>query len=103
MDEISVFDSVDASAPKDLIYYGKFEERDFHNLYGYLMVSASFERLVKRSENKNRCPFILTNSYFVGTSKYAFPWSGDNVAKWNHLENSIPLVLSNEKDLRKDN
>jgi alpha 1,3-glucosidase len=95
MNEIAVFDSADGTAPKDLIHFGGYEEREVHNLYGHLMVSASFGGLVKRSANQNNRPFVLTRSYFIGTSKYAFTWTGDNTADWLHLENSIPLILSN--------
>lgn len=37
----------------------------------------------------------MTRSYFVGSQKYSFAWSGDNTADYSHLRNSIALVLSN--------
>ena len=94
MNEISVFSSVEASAPKDVLHIGDHEEREVHNAYGLMMVAGTFKGLVDREADKNRRPFILSRSYFAGSQKYTVLWSGDNTADWNHLKNSIQLVLS---------
>ena len=93
MNEISVFDSSDNTCPRDLVHYGDIEEREVHNIYGHLMVSATWGGLRKRTDEPLR-PFILTRSFFPGSQKYAAVWSGDNAAEWAHLKSSIPLVLS---------
>jgi alpha 1,3-glucosidase len=58
------------------------------------MVSATFGGLVKRDKTLNRRPFILSRSFFAGSQKYAVVWTGDNAVNWEHLRNSIQLVLS---------
>ena len=93
MNEITVFDSCEMTAPRDLVHYGSIEEREVHNLYGNMMVSATFGGIVKRS-NGNQRPFILTRSFFAGTQKYAAVWSGDNSADWSYLRRSVPMVIS---------
>ncbi|EAY17929.1 Glycosyl hydrolases family 31 protein [Trichomonas vaginalis G3] len=93
MNEISVFDAADNTAPRDLVHYGDIEEREIHNMYGHMMIGATFGGLRKRDEKPMR-PFILSRSFFAGSQKYAYVWSGDNAADWNHLKNSIPSVLS---------
>jgi alpha 1,3-glucosidase len=91
MNEISVFDSPEGTAPRDLRHFGDLEEREVHNIYGHLMVSATFGGMVRRDGNR---PFILTRSFFAGSQRYAAAWSGDNTADWTHLRNSVPLVLT---------
>ncbi|OHS97526.1 Neutral alpha-glucosidase AB [Tritrichomonas foetus] len=95
MNEIAVFDSVDLTAPKDLKHVGDLEEREVHNIYGLLMVSATFTGMVRRNKDMNQRPFILTRSYFAGTQRYAAIWTGDNTGNWEHLSNSLQMVLSN--------
>jgi alpha 1,3-glucosidase len=89
-----VFSGPEGTAPRGLWHAGGIEEREVHNLYGHLMVSATFGGLVKRDKARNSRPFILTRSFFAGSQKYAAAWSGDNGAEWSHLRNSIPMVLS---------
>jgi alpha 1,3-glucosidase len=91
MNEISVFDSPELTAPRDLRHFGGFEEREVHNLYGHLMASATFGGMYRRDKYR---PFVLTRSFFAGTQRYAAVWTGDNAADWSHLRNSIPAVLS---------
>jgi alpha-glucosidase len=39
-------------------------------------------------------PFVLTRANFIGGHRYAATWTGDNVASWQHLDFSIPMVLN---------
>lgn len=93
MNEPSVFESVEGTFPKDLVYYGGYEEREIRSLYGLLMHSATYEGVVNRNEDKNTRPFILTRSFFAGSQKYTWMWSGDNSATYNHLYNSVSMSL----------
>ena len=93
MNEITVFEGCEMTAPRDLVHYGDIEEREVHNLYGNLMVSATFGGVVKRTGGLQR-PFILSRSFFAGTQKYAAVWSGDNAANWTYLRRSLPMVFS---------
>jgi alpha 1,3-glucosidase len=94
MNELSAFDAPEGTAPRDLLHFGGIEEREVHNIYGHLMISASYGGLVKRNPSHNDRPFILTRSFFAGSQKYAAAWTGDNTADWTFLRNSIPAVLS---------
>ncbi|KAH0785073.1 glycosyl hydrolase [Histomonas meleagridis] len=94
MNEPTVFKAPDATLPRDTIHYGGYEDRDVHNLYGHFMVLSTYNGLVDRDEDKNERPFILTRSYFAGTQKYSFMWTGDNSADWDQLRNSLSQVLS---------
>lgn len=93
MNEPSVFNGPEVTMPKDLIHYGNWEHRDVHNLYGTVMLKATYEGQLLRSDNKLR-PFILSRSHFVGANRYAAVWTGDNNAEWGHLKASIPMCLS---------
>lgn len=38
--------------------------------------------------------FILTRSFFAGSQRYTAVWTGDNMAKWDHLQASVPMLLT---------
>ena len=92
MNEPSVFNGPEATSPRDIVHHGNFENRDIHNIYGYLMTQSTFTGLTKYRPNER--PFILTRSFFVGSQKHCAAWTGDNMAKWEHLKATIPMVLS---------
>ena len=92
MNEPSVFNGPEATAPKDLKHHGDFENRDIHNIYSYLMIKSTFDGLTKYRPSER--PFILTRAFFVGSQKHCAAWTGDNMAKWDHLRATIPMVLS---------
>jgi len=95
MNEPSVFKQTDLTIPKEskVNYYNEtFEFRDVHNMYGYFMHKSSFEGLKKRLVNKR--PFILTRSFYIGSHRYAAAWTGDNIATFNDLELSIPMLTN---------
>lgn len=64
----------------------------YHNVYGYLMVNASREGILKARPEKR--PFILTRSNFLGGHRYAATWTGDNLSCWDHLKMSVPMSLT---------
>lgn len=70
---------------------GVYEHRDVHNMYGYYHHMATTEGLVKRD---NARPFVLTRSFFAGSQRYSAVWTGDNMAKWDHLEAASPMLLA---------
>ena len=94
MNEPSVFNVPDHTCPKDVVHYKKVENREIHNIYGHLMISASWGGLVKRDFDEDDRPFILTRSFYAGSQKYAVTWTGDNSATWDQMRNSLPLVMS---------
>jgi alpha-glucosidase len=63
-----------------------------HNVFGMENVRATSEGLLKLRPNER--PFVLTRAAYAGTQRYAATWTGDNVATWNHLGMSTPMLLS---------
>ncbi|KAH0801954.1 glycosyl hydrolase [Histomonas meleagridis] len=94
MNEPSVFGVPDHTFPRDLIHYGNIENREVHNIYGQKMIASTYNGLMKRDDDMDDRPFILTRSFFAGSQKYAFTWTGDNSATWEHLRVSLPMILS---------
>ncbi|XP_074594644.1 neutral alpha-glucosidase AB-like [Brevipalpus obovatus] len=93
MNEPSVFNGPEVTAPRDLKHFGGVEHRDIHNMYGFYMVQATFKGLTTYRPNLR--PFILTRSFFAGSQRYGGAvWTGDNMSKWEHLKISIPMILS---------
>ncbi|GEQ67534.1 hypothetical protein JCM33374_g1199 [Metschnikowia sp. JCM 33374] len=95
MNEPSFFNGPESSSPRDNLHYGDIEHRSVHNLWGKTFHELTHNSLVKRLANTNRQrPFILTRSYFAGSQRTAAMWTGDNMATWDYLESSIPMVLT---------
>jgi alpha 1,3-glucosidase len=54
---------------------------------------STFEGQLLRSGGEDR-PFVLSRGFFAGTQRYGAIWTGDNFARWDHLEASVPMLLS---------
>ncbi|XP_066551081.1 neutral alpha-glucosidase C isoform X2 [Amia ocellicauda] len=93
MNEPSVFDGPEQTMPKDAVHYGGWEHRELHNLYGFYQHWATAEGLTWRSGGTER-PFVLTRSFFAGSQRFGAVWTGDNVATWDYLKISIPMLLT---------
>ncbi|KAG7817846.1 hypothetical protein KL928_003745 [Ogataea angusta] len=92
MNEPSIFNGPETTAPRDLIHYGDWEHRSVHNLWGLTFHQMTYNALIKR--NPNQRPFILTRSFYAGSQRTAAMWTGDNMAKWEYMRESIPMVLT---------
>jgi alpha-glucosidase len=64
----------------------------YHNVYGMQMARSTFEGL-KRLRPDAR-PFVLTRAGYAGVQRYSAVWTGDNVASWDHLRLSIPMLVN---------
>ncbi|XP_054862034.1 neutral alpha-glucosidase C [Amphiprion ocellaris] len=93
MNEPSVFNGPEQTMPKDAVHSGGWEHRDLHNLYGFYQHKATVEGLITRSGGSER-PFVLSRSFFAGSQKFGAIWTGDNVASWEYLKISLPMLLS---------
>ncbi|XP_062325275.1 neutral alpha-glucosidase C isoform X1 [Osmerus eperlanus] len=93
MNEPSVFGGPEQTMPKDTVHHGGWEHRDLHNLYGFLQHMSTAEGLVTRSAGSERS-FVLSRSFFAGSQRFGAVWTGDNVASWEYLQISIPMLLS---------
>jgi len=92
MNEPSVFSGPEVTCPKDVVHYNNWENRDVHNIYGQLMTKSTFQGLSKHRPNQRS--FILTRAFFYGSQKYCAAWTGDNMAKFEHLKMTVPMILS---------
>lgn len=93
MNEPSVFDGPEGSMPKHMTHADGVEHRHVHNTYGHNMLRATYDGLLSARDGKQR-PFVLTRSFFAGSQRYGFVWTGDNSARWDHLASSVPMLLS---------
>ncbi|XP_027131085.1 neutral alpha-glucosidase C isoform X2 [Larimichthys crocea] len=93
MNEPSVFHGPEQTMPKDAVHHGGWEHRELHNLYGFFQHMATAQGLITRSGGLER-PFVLSRSFFAGSQRFGAVWTGDNVASWEYLKISIPMVLS---------
>ncbi|MBN3312658.1 GANC glucosidase, partial [Atractosteus spatula] len=93
MNEPSVFGGPEQTMPKDAVHCGGWEHRELHNLYGFYQHWATAEGLIVRSEGTVR-PFVLSRSFFAGSQRFGAVWTGDNVASWDYLKISIPMLLT---------
>lgn len=93
MNEPSVFSGPETTAYKDDIHFGGWEHREVHNVYGLTYHNATAEALKLRYSNAQR-PFVLTRAYFAGSQRVGPMWTGDNMAKWEHLKIATPMILT---------
>lgn len=64
----------------------------YHNVYGMQMARATNEGLHKlRPEQR---PLVLTRAGFAGIQRYAAVWTGDNIASWEHLALTVPMLTN---------
>mmetsp|Transcript_13615 Transcript_13615/g.29620 ORF Transcript_13615/g.29620 Transcript_13615/m.29620 type:complete len:1155 (-) Transcript_13615:134-3598(-) len=93
MNEPSVFNGPEITMQKDLLNLNKIEHREWHSLYGMLFQRSTTEGLIQRNEGENVRPFVLSRAFFAGSQRYGAIWTGDNEAKWSHLEIAAPMLL----------
>lgn len=95
MNEPAIFNGPETSAPRDNLHYDNWEHRSVHNIYGKSFHELTYNALVERlRESTRQRPFVLTRAFFAGSQRTAAMWTGDNMAKWEYLKISIPMVLS---------
>ena len=97
MNEPGIFDGPGHSMPEDCWHRGggglpAGPHQQYHNVFGMLMVKASREGIA--AANPAKRPFVLSRANFIGGHRYAAMWTGDNVATWDHLYHSTPMVLN---------
>ncbi|KAH9897549.1 glycoside hydrolase family 31 protein [Xylariomycetidae sp. FL2044] len=73
-------------------HHGGTVEYDFHNLFGYQILNATYHALLGVYPTKR--PFIIGRSQFAGAGKWAGHWGGDNYSLWAFMYFSIPQALS---------
>jgi alpha-glucosidase len=64
----------------------------YHNVYGMQMARATAEGLQKLRPDQR--PLVLTRAGYAGVQRYAAVWTGDNIANWEHLALTIPMLTN---------
>ena len=72
------------------LHYGGVLSFDFHNLDPFY---ESYYTYTGQLNLTGKRPFVLTRGNFFGTGQFAAHWTGDNVARWEFLELSIPELF----------
>jgi len=94
MNEPSVFNGPEVSMHKDAKSIDGVEHREWHNLYGFYQVMATHEGQLRRDPSRNSRSFVLSRAFYAGSQKYGAIWTGDNHAKWEHLKQAAPMLLT---------
>eukprot|EP00750_Incisomonas_marina_P008842 INCI15713.3.p1 GENE.INCI15713.3~~INCI15713.3.p1 ORF type:complete len:805 (-),score=132.64 INCI15713.3:1066-3480(-) len=123
MNEPSVFNGPEVSMSKDAVNLAGIEHREWHNIYGQMFHRSSAEGLVLRHLDRKTVlqlsdstdkdtdresdaalvavdlakvqrPFVLSRAFFAGSQRFGAIWTGDNAAKWSHLQIAAPMLLS---------
>src|SRR5260370_39399046 len=68
------------------------DHRAIHNIFGMENVRATFDGVRKLQPGER--PFVLTRAAYAGAQRYAATWTGDNLATWNHISMSTPMLMS---------
>ncbi len=95
MNEPAIFGPSPETMPDCVRFAWEGQGADFrqaHNVYGLLMVRASWEGL--RRLRPDRRPLVISRSGWAGLQRYGSHWTGDNRSDWPSLANVIPMVLT---------
>lgn len=65
---------------------------EVHNAYGSEMAKASRAGVLKARPTER--PFVITRDGYAGVQKHALVWTGDNSSNWEHLADSISMLLN---------
>jgi len=95
MNEPSVFNGPGGTMPLDVVHraWGKEMPHAYcHNTYGMQMVRATREGILALRPGER--VFVLTRASYAGGQRFAAGWTGDNRSYYEHLEQSVPMVLN---------
>lgn len=79
------------SLPVTAVHHDGEIEYNLHNLYGLYEVIASYRQLITM---RQRRPFILTRSTWLGSGAYAAHWTGDTLSSEADMQWSVPSILN---------
>lgn len=60
----------------------------------HLLQMATADGQSRRAAEGNTRPFVLSRAFFAGTQRYGAIWTGDNEAKWEHLQAIVCSFLT---------
>ena len=78
---------------------GRRRHHEVHNLYGMQMARASRDGMLRFFAETCKPdaiprPFVITRSGYAGVQRHAIVWTGDNSACWEHLADSLQMLLN---------
>jgi alpha-glucosidase len=92
MNEPALFDTPGKTLPDACVHHGAVKHAAVHNLYGSAMAESSRAGALLAAPDSR--PFVLTRSGYAGIQRHAAVWTGDNSSTWEHLAESIPMLLN---------
>lgn len=95
MNEPANFASPNKTLDEACLHRSDLEPRrhkELHNVYGLGMAQAAREGSLRA--RPDRRPFILTRAAYAGIQRSSAVWTGDNSSSWEHLEDSIQMLLN---------
>jgi alpha-glucosidase len=95
MNEPADFSGPNKDFPSDCLHrtdFGEQRHATVHNVYGSQMARASFDGA--RTHDPARRPFIVTRAAYAGVQRFAAVWTGDNDSSWEHLADSVQMLLN---------
>ncbi|MEW6304597.1 MAG: TIM-barrel domain-containing protein [Verrucomicrobiota bacterium] len=72
--------------------HGRVSHAEIHNAYGLQMARASRKGALEAAPERR--PFIISRAGYAGIQRYAAVWTGDNSSTWEHLAESVPMLLN---------
>jgi len=95
MNEPANFALPSKTLPENSIHlsdYGPVKHHALHNIYGMQMARASRQGALLCQPGQR--PFIISRAGYAGLQRYAMVWTGDNSSNWEHLAESIGMLLN---------
>ncbi len=85
--------------------HGLRRHHQVHNVYGMQMARASQEGMLRAGRRAGTAstdgspartprPFVITRAGYAGIQRHAVLWTGDNSACWEHLSDSLQMLLN---------
>jgi alpha-glucosidase (family GH31 glycosyl hydrolase) len=97
MNEPTTFNSIEGNLPKDTRHLNGMETRETQGIYGLLQSCGTYEGLKERDARAGlvpQRPWLLSRSWWTGSGKYAWVWTGDNSPDWFQLANSLSMIAN---------
>jgi len=95
MNEPANFALPTKTLPLDCVHRTDEGERthaEVHNVYGMQMARASREGALEAQPDRR--PFVITRAGYAGVQRYAMVWTGDNSSVWEHLSDSVQMLVN---------
>lgn len=72
--------------------FGPRTHAPIHNVYGMQMARASAEGALQCVPDRR--PFIIARAGYAGIQRHALVWTGDVTSAWEHLADSVQMLLN---------